>query len=442
VPGWLAVALTALVLGCVYGFSPNFAPQESGPEAMPYGGDFLQEWLGGYMLRNGLTERFYDVEYAKELQFDPDVVGAQLDTDFYLPVVYPPFWYLMVSPLAALPLTAAANLWAGLMIACLLGAVALAWPLSRGLLAAPGRADPPPADTTHSDPAPAWRRHLIWALPIATLYGPTLRSLVSSQKATLALLLLAAAYVLLQRRRPFLAGAVFALLAFKPQLTLVIALAMLCKRQWSFVAGGLAMGGLLLLLSLAVGTGVCRQYVDFSLGTAAYVHTAGYDLSHAHGLYAFFTALLPGAPGAAQGATLAVALVVIALLARLLRGPLRPESQHFALQYAGLLVATVLLSPHVYTYDLTVLLLPLGIVLFATRAGAFRATPRATAALLAATLLYPLPLLAPAIEELTRVQLTVPAMLGLLAAVAALLSGPTTRPTCVPSRRRPPRAPA
>jgi hypothetical protein len=374
------------------------------------------------------------VEFAKELQFDPAVVGAQLDTRAYLPVVYPPFWYLLVSPLAALPLDAAANLWAVLMVGCLLGAVALAWPLTRAFLPAAG-----------AGAGPGWRRHLIWILPIATLYGPTHRSLVSSQKGTLALLLLAGSYVLLQRRRPFLAGALFALLAFKPQLTLVVALAMLAKRQWSFVAGGLAAGGALVLLSLAVGVDVCRQYVDFSLGAAAYVHTAGYDLSHAHGLYAFFTALLPGTPAGAQAATLAAALLVLGLLARLLRGPLHYDSQRFALQFAGLVVATVLLSPHAYTYDLTVLLLPLGLVLYATLAGAYAAAPGHKAAYRLAALLYPLPALAPPIAAASGVQLTMPVMLGLLAALAALaalapVSAPATPPTCAPTPGRPRRA--
>jgi hypothetical protein len=55
----------------------------------------------------------------------------------------------------------------------------------------------------------------------------------------------------------------------------------------------------------------------------------------------------------------------IYLLARLLSGPLRPKEPKFALQYSGMILATVLLSPHLMTYDLTLLLLPL--FLFATQ---------------------------------------------------------------------------
>ncbi len=57
------------------------------------------------------------------------------------------------------------------------------------------------------------------------------------------------------------AGAVFALLAFKPQLTLVIAVGMLGMRQWRFLAGA-AIGGLVLFgASLALSPAATLDYI-------------------------------------------------------------------------------------------------------------------------------------------------------------------------------------
>jgi hypothetical protein len=83
-------------------------------------------------------------------------------------------------------------------------------------------------------------------------------------------------------------------------------------------------------------------------------------------------------------------IAVILLIARLLRGRIVTDSTRFSLQYAGLVFATVLLSPHFYVYDLTILLLPIGILLQSLRiqtarletATQSRFCPRLTARLL------------------------------------------------------------
>ena len=55
------------------------------------------------------------------------------------------------------------------------------------------------------------------------------------------------------------------------------------------------------------------------------------------------------------------AIGVLTLLSRILSGPIELSSPRFAFQFAAMVVATVLVSPHFYTYDLTILLLPLAI---------------------------------------------------------------------------------
>jgi hypothetical protein len=324
--------VSAILLATIFAGSPNFR-YHSGPEATPYAGDFLQEWLGGYIVTRGEYARFYDVSYAQQLQHDPSLVGFEWNRSRYLPIVYPPFYYLLISPLSYLSLTVAAWIWSALLIACLVASV---------LLVGGNKSFVP------------------WLVPAAILFMPTVESLTSCQKGPLCLLILTATFVLLSRGKSYSAGLIFGLLAFKPQLTLVIAFAMLFKREWRFIFGGMTTGAVLVGLCGLLGMDVCRQYFEFSRGTAEYIHTGGYDLTKSHCWYGFFTLLLNGWDAAwIKAATAVACAATLGLLAWLLRGRLDTRLPQFAGQFSGLVLATLLLSPHLYTYDLTILLLPM-----------------------------------------------------------------------------------
>ena len=273
------VVTAAMVLIGLYAGSPNFR-FTSGSDAAPPAGDFLQEWIGGRVVLQGDRGRLYHTPYTRTLQHDEQLVGVTWDENQYLPMVYPPFYYAAVGPLSRLPFRIAAWVWAGLMCAALGGAVMLlgGW-ISR-----------------HGDER--IHRWAPWAIPAAVLYAPLLESLSSSQKGTVCLMLLTATFVLWQRGRPLAAGMVFGLLAFKPQLTLVIAVAAVCKRQGRFVAGGLATGAALAGVSLWLGGDVCRQYVEFALGAGRYMEHTGYDLHKSHSVWGFGRLLAGGAGGA------------------------------------------------------------------------------------------------------------------------------------------------
>ncbi|MCA9269293.1 MAG: DUF2029 domain-containing protein, partial [Planctomycetales bacterium] len=219
VAGLIALAVVVAVYAC----SPNFRPA-SGPAAGPFAGDFLQEWLGGWIVRAGDHARFYDPAYAYARQHDPSLVGYQWNEDEYLPIVYPPFYYLLISPLSLAPLHAAAWVWAALMTAALVG---WAW-LTAAWLGERNANTPTPSG--------AWSRigTAGWLLLAAVWFAPLIESLSSSQKGTVCLLLLTATFILWDRGRPLAAGVVFGLIAFKPQLALVIPLVALCRGQWRF----------------------------------------------------------------------------------------------------------------------------------------------------------------------------------------------------------------
>ena len=398
---WL---LAGLVVAVALAASPNY--QWQSVRESPFAGDFLQEWLGGRLLLAGERERFYDTAHAQQVQHDPAVVGFAWDENQYLPLVYPPFWYAAVSPLALLPFHAAAWLWAGLMIGSLAASVLL-------LQRAEG------ALNLFSENVTRLARHAACWLPLlCVLFTPVLESLTSGQKGTLCLLLFAATYLLLVRGKSFTAGMVFGLLLFKPQLALIVGLALLAKRQWRFTAGAGATAAALALVSLALGRAMCLDYAAFALGTADYAQTAGYDLEKSHCLAGFFALLFGGAGMASRTATWIAAAAVLVLVARSLRGPLEPGTPRFDRQFSGLVVATLLLSPHLFTYDLAVLLLPLWLMAAELLAlpAAERRRQGSWALLLAA--LFVLPGISPGLAAATGVQLTVPLLLAFLWALS------------------------
>jgi len=101
----------------------------------------------------------------------------------------------------------------------------------------------------------------------------------------------------------------------------------------------------------------------------------------------------------------------------LLKGPLRTTSARFPLQFAGITIATVLLSPHLFTYDLTLLLLPMALI------GAWcwkrreDRSPAVKGSMAMLALLYVLPGASPPLALITGIQITVPVMMALLYAL-------------------------
>jgi len=435
----LPVAIAAAIVVCLYAFNPNFQ-NATGPRTGPYAGDFLQEWIGGWIVRAGDHGRFYDVEYAQRLEHNPELVGFRWNADEYLPIVYPPFYYAIVSPLSLFSVRTAAWIWSGLMVAGLAASLILllryaqrqrtSYPFRRRRNVdadeTPDAVCTPSAgrrrSTTGNDRCSDVAQLLPWLIPAAVFFAPVLESLSSSQKGTLCLLIFTATFVLWQRRRAFTAGMIFGLIAFKPQLALVLAAVAVWKRQWRFVGGLATTCAALLGGSLTLGFDVGWQYVQFALGTGEYMQTSGYDLHKSHSIWGFASLLMPRAAGGMRMCfSLLLAALVAYQLARILREKLSPGSDRFPLQFSSLVVATVLLSPHLFTYDLSVLLLPMALAVFrqaAAPASSALGSGLRRNELWVVGLLYVSPAISTALAASVGVQLTVPLLLGWLSALA------------------------
>ncbi len=318
--------------------SPNYrlAPSNLLRES-PVGGDFLQEWIGGHIVSDGQASRLYDDRWTRELQHDPSLLGFGWDEREYYPMVYPPFYYWLVSPLASLSLPTAATIW------CLLNALAF----STGLACL----------------AFHLRERLgnwIWLGAICCFFHPLLLSLNMGQKSGFLLLILVSNFILLRSGKSFSAGVVFGLIVFKPHLALVIGPAMLLKQQYRFAAGAMLPVSLALVASVSLGAAACGGFWHVCTGAISYADNAGYSLADAHNLWGACKLLIPDSVSGLRTvvATILVALIVWCLW-RCLRGKFDTLTDKFSLQYSAMILATILLSPHFFTYDLGLLLIPM-----------------------------------------------------------------------------------
>ena len=402
----LSIALAAAVIAVSLAVSPNFRWQGGDTERMPYAGDFLNEWTGGWIVRAGDRARLYDHAYFDAIQHDARLVGFRLRADSYAPMVYPPVYYLAVSPLSELPYREAAWLWVALTLACFATSVAL-------LVYELGN------DALPDGHAPASLRRIVAlvGLPLAVSFMPFAENLVSGQKATLWLAILTIAFVALRRGHAAVAGAVFGLLAVKPQLALVVPLVLLAKGEWRFALGAAVTATLAVAASLAMGWDLAVAYARFAADTADFIRRQPAYLHRLHGLYGFFTLLAGDPTTAVRVATVVAGAGVVWLVARLVRGPLDVRSPRFLEQYAGLVVATVLLSPHILTYDLTLLLLPIALCGVCLLRGTL-APERRRPVLWLLVAVYAACGVSPSIARATGVQLTTPIMVAFLAVLA------------------------
>jgi hypothetical protein len=217
-----------------------------------------------------------------------------------------------------------------------------------------------------------------------------------------------------------LAGLVFALLAFKPQLILVIGAAMLIMRRWRFVGGAFIGGVALFAASLAVSPFATLQYVKIAPDMSDWIDMPGMPLERMSCWYGFWRLIFDGQPlWLAQVATVVCSLATIVLLIWIVR---RSRSSSSAVCFAGLVLGTIVLSPHLLSYDLTLLLLPLFVMVSRAVGGEPVRSPRALR--LWALLLFAGAAFSEPVAAATRIQVVVPLMVLMLVVLARATSRP------------------
>jgi len=156
--------------------------------------------------------------------------------------------------------------------------------------------------------------------------------------------------------RPFTGGAIFGLLVIKPQLAVLVPVALLAAREWRAIGGAaLSATGLLALAALAFGPEPYRGFLAMTADYAGFMSAARWNWAEQASVFAFLRFFdLPQAVAlAGQG----LAALVAAILTW------RAWASGLDQRGAVLAAATLLVPPYVFTYDSLLLALPMAVLL-------------------------------------------------------------------------------
>jgi Glycosyltransferase family 87 len=191
----------------------------------PFGDDFVNYWSGAFLALHGRAGAVYDLLAFHG--FEQSVVGQTLDLYHYS---YPPIMLLLSLPLALLPYVPALAVW-------LIGSW---YAFYRALRIVAGDAG------------------LLLSLATPALFV----NAIGGQNGALTAALLGGGLVLLDRR-PITAGVLLGLLAFKPQLAIMLPVALLAGWRWRTIAAGcVTVVALIAASTLAFGHELWSAYAD------------------------------------------------------------------------------------------------------------------------------------------------------------------------------------
>jgi hypothetical protein len=216
---------TAAALVYLYDLLRQTADHLTNGAGRPFGDDFINFWSGAYLAWHGRVSEIYNP--AAFHVFEQSVVGASIQAYHYS---YPPVLLLLTAPLALMAYAPALLVWL----------VAGWYAFYRALrLAMPGRG----------------------ALLLAVATPAVFINAVGGQNGTWTAALLGGGLSLLERR-PLLAGGLLGLLIYKPQLGLLIPVALLAGRHWrAFAAASVVAGALLMVSVIWFGTDAWAEYL-------------------------------------------------------------------------------------------------------------------------------------------------------------------------------------
>jgi hypothetical protein len=290
---------------------------------LPIGTDFVYFYTLAHVGRAGNFDPLGSnaAFYREQMR----VVPTAADTPY--PPVYPPQLAVLLSPLAGLSYGVAYTTWIALTLV-LYGLVV--WRLA----AASPELRAWPAQVT----AVAAANPALW---FTVLHG---------QMSALALVAFALAWAALRAGRPSAAGGALGLLAFKLSLFVPAVAVLVLARQWRMLAGAmLGLSGLWLALLPWAGRAESLQYLTYTVGVLRDPDAMASNLPLMHSLRTFWSGLLPH-PAATVAYACSAALVV-AWTARVWR-----SAEHPMARIGVLSIGVVLASPHLFTYDLLILL--------------------------------------------------------------------------------------
>jgi alpha-1,2-mannosyltransferase len=376
----------------------------------PLGTDFSNVYAAGTFVLAGKAAVPFDParQYAREQA----IFGT--DTQFY-GWHYPPFFLGLAALLALMPYWLALALWQGVTLVLYVLAVRAvllippplagegglrSWP-DAGAAIVPDITTPPVSALRAEPPSPfSGGLERLWLL-LALAFPAVFINLGHGHNGFLTAALFAAGLVQLDRR-PWLAGVLFACLAYKPQFGLLIPVVLTASSRWrAFVSAAITVALLALAVTLAFGTDVWRAFLASTTFTRTVVLEQGGTGWHKIQSAFSVVRMWGGGIALAYAVQIATTLFVAAALAWLWR-----SRAPFAHKAAALMIGTVLATPYSLDYDL-MLLAPA--IAFLAADGMQRGFAPWEKTILA--LLWIAPLVTRLVAQATLIPVAVPAML-------------------------------
>lgn len=313
------VTIYALAILIVLALSPTLVD----PNGKNIGTDFMTVWSAGKLVQNGTAADVYD--YQKHYAVQKEALQwNEGQTVPYYGWLYPPLFLMAAGVLALLPYGWALALWMAATLPAYLAAM-------RAIM--PGRA----------------------AMMAALAFPGVFVNLGHGQNGFLTAGLFGGGLLLLEKR-PYLAGFLFGLMAYKPQYGVLIPLALLAGGgHWRTI---LSAAGTVLAMTVAscalFGPETWQAFFDSAKLTQGVVleqGSAGWER-----IQSLFSAvrLLGGSIGLAytlQAIYAAAAAAAVIWIWRSRAG--------MALKSAALVTATMMITPYFFDYDLVILALPI-----------------------------------------------------------------------------------
>jgi hypothetical protein len=329
---WLAAFLLALVIAHLI-----VAWQERTLIARSYG-DFSAFYTAGLMARRGMGHHLYDrhEQWRVQEEFASQVAIRQGP----MPFIRPPFEALLFVPFTYFTYPVALAIWSAFKLALLWLAL---WILPRN--------------------NPVSRIYPAWLETILCLgFFPVFLDFYQGQDAVLLLLLLVLAFRCLCYERDTAAGAFLGLGLFKFHLVVPIVVVLILVGRLRVLTGFIPAGLALLAVSCALaGPGVLYVYPAYLLELNRAPGIGMVTAQSMPNLRGMLTAWVGRAPypGPIHWVLLPVAIAALAYTVRTWCSRTRAGFPALAMGYGLGIVMTILTTYYAYTYDMTLLLVPL-----------------------------------------------------------------------------------
>ncbi|WP_421780787.1 glycosyltransferase family 87 protein [Kiloniella litopenaei] len=341
---WPALVMLSLTGGYLLYTHINLSGLVTGSGSV-LGGDFLAFYTGGAFLNQGILKDIYSINssllFPHQIDFQKSLISKDLDG--YAPFLNPPFMAFIYSPFARLPYVY------GLII----------WQVFNFLI------------LTYTINLLRKELEFFQQIPLHKLVGccflfyPTLGWFMHAQATPIILLLYVLCYKYLRHGNDFKAGFFLGLIAFKPQLAIALAVVLLLKWRWQALLGGV------ISVSLWMGTGfiflpdAMFAFLEVSPQFLDLLRSPNYPTWGIHSFFGFSVLLLDHTNVLLSNSSIYIISggTIILLYFLWHKFTWKKDLAWWDLAMAITFIWGILLSPHLYYYDLMLLLLPAAIVI-------------------------------------------------------------------------------